>query len=195
MNQSIELREDFIGIYDGFIPDDWCQRYIRFFESQKSLNQTHERADAFKKTEMADESCAESLFGVPIDQGSNVTFSSLFFEQIFPSYFKQYPGLECVSERYFIPSTKVQKTLPGQGYHVWHCEHADLHPQRVLAWTLYLNDDFEGGETEFLHQSYRAQPKKGRVCVFPAHFTHMHRGNPPLSGVKYIQTGWVCSSS
>jgi hypothetical protein len=62
---------------------------------------------------------------------------------------------------------------------------------RVLVFTLYLNDVEEGGETEFLYLSKRVQPKTGRMVIWPAGFTHTHRGNPPLKGDKYIITGWV----
>jgi len=56
---------------------------------------------------------------------------------------------------------------------------------------LYLNDVEEGGETEFLYVKRRVSAKKGRFVLWPAGFTHTHRGNPPLSGEKYIMTGWV----
>jgi hypothetical protein len=65
------------------------------------------------------------------------------------------------------------------------------HRERLLAWSLYLNDVDEGGETEFLYQSMRIKPKMGTFVLWPAFFTHTHRGNPPLSGLKYIATGWV----
>ena len=86
---------------------------------------------------------------------------------------------------------KIQKTEPGQGYHIWHCEkNSGRNNNRVLSWILYLNDVEEGGETEFIHYSKRFRPMQGSLLVFPAHFTHVHRGNPPLSGTKYIATGW-----
>ena len=56
---------------------------------------------------------------------------------------------------------------------------------------MYLNDVDDGGETEFLYQKKRIRPKQGRVLIFPAGFTHTHRGNPPLSGDKYILTSWL----
>ena len=56
---------------------------------------------------------------------------------------------------------------------------------------LYLNDVKEGGETEFLYQHKRYQPKEGTLLIFPAGFTHTHRGNPPISNDKYIVTGWL----
>tara|TARA_B100001559_G_scaffold230035_1_gene193612 strand:- start:435 stop:1094 length:660 start_codon:yes stop_codon:yes gene_type:complete len=87
---------------------------------------------------------------------------------------------------------KVQKTAVGEGYHDFHCETmTKISRDRVLAWSLYLNDVEEGGETEFLYQAQRFKPKRGDFLVWPAGFTHAHRGNPPLSNDKYICTGWV----
>lgn len=87
---------------------------------------------------------------------------------------------------------KVQKTIPGGGYHVWHCEQSSLESsKRILAWILYLNDVEDGGETEFLYQHRRVSPKTGRFVLWPASFTHTHRGNPPLNTDKYIATGWI----
>ena len=86
---------------------------------------------------------------------------------------------------------KVQKTSKGGGYHLWHHEQMNVETShRVLAWTIYLNDVEEGGETEFLYQSQRIKPVQGKICIFPAHFNYAHRGNPPLTGDKYIITGW-----
>ena len=62
---------------------------------------------------------------------------------------------------------------------------------RVGTVIVYLNDVDEGGETEFLYYPRRVKPQAGRVLLFPASFTHSHRGNPPLSNTKYIMTGWV----
>jgi hypothetical protein len=56
---------------------------------------------------------------------------------------------------------------------------------------MYLNDVEHGGETEFLYQKRRVSAKTGRVVIWPAGYTHVHRGNPPLSGEKYLLTGWL----
>jgi hypothetical protein len=87
---------------------------------------------------------------------------------------------------------KVQKTKVGGGYMEWHCEKSSHEvSNRILVWTAYLNDLPEGeGETEFLYQHKRFRPKKGTVVIFPADFTHTHRGNPPLTTTKYIATAW-----
>jgi len=67
--------------------------------------------------------------------------------------------------------------------------------KRIAFFILYLNDDFKAGETEFLHQKKRINPKVGRVIVSPAHFPYVHRGNPPLNNNKYIITGWLLFKS
>lgn len=91
----------------------------------------------------------------------------------------------------------LQKYQQGSGgYHHWHSE---IYPQnascdslhRVLLWMFYLNDVPDGGETEFLYQDRRIAPKKGRLVIAPAGFTHTHRGNVAKSGDKYIATSWI----
>ena len=93
----------------------------------------------------------------------------------------------------------IQKYISDQGgYPRWHCE---LHPDaddntfetlhRTLLWTIYLNDDFAEGETEFLHQQRKITPRTGTLLIAPTAFTHTHRGNMPKGGNKYIATSWV----
>ena len=82
------------------------------------------------------------------------------------------------------------------GYPYWHCE---LYPKdalcdtlhRTVLWTIYLNDSFEEGETEFLYQHKKIEPKTGSLLIAPTAFTHTHRGNKPINGDKYIATSWV----
>ncbi|MGA9423035.1 MAG: 2OG-Fe(II) oxygenase [Rhodanobacteraceae bacterium] len=82
------------------------------------------------------------------------------------------------------------------GYPYWHSE---LYPRvgdadtlhRVLLWTIYLNDDFSAGETEFFHQRRKIIPRTGSLLIAPAGFTHTHRGNRPIGGDKFIATSWV----
>lgn len=86
------------------------------------------------------------------------------------------------------------------GYPYWHCE---LYPRdagaetlhRHLLWTLYLNDDFAEGETEFLFQQRKIQPRTGSLLIAPTAFTHTHRGNQPQGGDKFIATSWILFQS
>ena len=52
-------------------------------------------------------------------------------------------------------------------------------------------DGFGAGETEFLYQRRRIEPRTGSLLLAPAAFTHTHRGNTPAQGDKYIATSWI----
>ena len=82
------------------------------------------------------------------------------------------------------------------GFPSWHCEQSpgdaraeQLH--RALLWTIYLNEGFDAGETEFLYQDRRIAPSTGALLIAPTAFTHTHRGNVPRGGDKYIATSWI----
>lgn len=94
-------------------------------------------------------------------------------------------------------SINLQWYRAGEGgYPYWHCE---LYPKdasaetlhRHLLWTLYLNDDFAEGETEFLFQQRKIAPRTGSLLFAPTAFTHTHRGNQPQRGDKFIATSWI----
>jgi len=87
----------------------------------------------------------------------------------------------------------LQKYYPEHHYSVWHCENngQPAFKNRVLAFMTYLNDVEDGGETEFMYQNMKVTPKKGKTLMWPAYFTHTHRGLPSKTETKYIVTGWV----
>jgi len=104
-------------------------------------------------------------------------------------YMEDFPELKTFD--LYNESIKFQKTKEGSaGYSTWHSERSGMRSyKRCFVWLLYLNDVEKGGETEFLYQAYRHPPKAGDLIIWPAGYTHLHRGNPPLSEDKYILTG------
>ena len=107
-------------------------------------------------------------------------------------YSKEYGVLSRLMHHKLSPYVRVQKTTPGQGYHVWHSDNSSIFTsRRVAVVSLYLNTIEEGGETEFLYQGIRVSPVEGTLVLFPAGWTHTHRGNPPLKETKYILTTWL----
>ena len=90
----------------------------------------------------------------------------------------------------------LQKYNPGQGYHLMHCENSGtkFSNRRVLAWMIYLNDVTEGGQTYFPYQNKKIKPRAGDAYIWPAYFTHPHKGIVSKTQSKYIVTGWVVYS-
>jgi len=187
--------ENHIGIYDGFILPSDCEKAIELFEQRTKFNQTYDRMQAERmsphlKNDLATDLDYRNLTIWQHDMKNilvNFDMALKMYEN--STAIKEYTGIKHFNYTAF----KIQKTVPKQGYHVWHVEHSVGYDslKRMLAFTIYLNDVEEGGETEFLNQSVRVKPKTGRIAIWPASFPYVHRGNPPLKGEKYILTSWL----
>jgi prolyl 4-hydroxylase len=77
------------------------------------------------------------------------------------------------------------------GFKVFHFENGHMTTKdRKLVYMLYLNDVPDGG-TEFKYQNIILEAKKGNLVIWPAEFTHMHKGVISKTKEKYIATGWL----
>ena len=61
---------------------------------------------------------------------------------------------------------------------------------RVLSVLLYLNDDYEGGEIEFMHSKIKIKPEPGSVLFFPSNFLYVHEVYPVTKGPRYALPNW-----
>ena len=183
--------QDFIGVYENMIPDDFCDEIIEQFDYHQTVNsmvycedEQFENSNAGRFDWAMDLSHMTPRMNRMADRDLNQYLIEGIDEytHIF-GHMKQVP--------LYTTTQKVQKTPAGGGYHVWHDENSGVaHETRSAVWMVYLNDDFEGGETEFLYYKRRIQPKKGTLLIWPAGLTHAHRGGLVLSGNKYVVTGW-----
>lgn len=48
----------------------------------------------------------------------------------------------------------------------------------------YPNDDYEGGELEFIHFGVKIKPKAGQLFMFPSGFSYEHKVYPVVSGTR-----------
>ena len=194
MNERTVDITNFIGVYDNYILKQECDKAIKLFEDQDKFNKTFnrqffEKASVLKKKD-------RQFFA----SSANIDF---WWEELKPimvnfnlawnHYVKHVGADDAYEVPFHFTTVKIQKTLPTEGYHVWHTEYGKGYDNeaRAFVFSIYLNDVEDGGETEFLHFSKRVKPKKGRIVIWPAAFPYLHRGNPPLSGEKYILTSWM----
>ena len=84
----------------------------------------------------------------------------------------------------------VQKYEPNKCYKVEHCEHSSTNPNRVLAWMVYLNTINKGGGTMWPQQEFTTKARVGDLYIWPAGWTHSHKGIVAPEEEKYIITGW-----
>ena len=87
---------------------------------------------------------------------------------------------------------QIQWYKPGEGYHKWHIDGAQMSAcDRAMVYMTYLNDVTEGGGTMFYHQNVTTKAVKGKTLIFPAGYTHLHKGEISETQHKYILTGWI----
>jgi len=186
--------DQFIQIYEKAFSDEFCNKFIEYYNMVEQMGLTINRQDHDKAIKIDKEDEAIFIPSYPLAHAEVSLikeFDNIFWQNCYKNYGNKFSILQTFAEHSSFMS-KIQKTKPGQGYHVWHSEATHRNNcNRLLTWTVYLNDDFEAGETEFLYQQYRYKPQKGDCIIFPAAYTHTHRGNPPIGGDKYIITGWV----
>jgi predicted 2-oxoglutarate/Fe(II)-dependent dioxygenase YbiX len=53
---------------------------------------------------------------------------------------------------------------------------------RTTAMVYYPNDDYEGGELEFIHFGVKIKPKAGQLFLFPAAYSYEHKIHPVTDG-------------
>ena len=103
------------------------------------------------------------------------------------SYSNHYNSFS-ITQHFNIQHYKIQ-----EGFLNWHCERTrNLEPEssRHLVFMTYLNDVIDAGETEFYYQKLKIKPQKGLTLIWPADWTHTHRGITSPTQEKYIATGW-----
>jgi predicted 2-oxoglutarate/Fe(II)-dependent dioxygenase YbiX len=76
----------------------------------------------------------------------------------------------------------------------FHKEHVDQYqdiPNRFLAMSFLMNDDYEGGELAFFNKTYIPKVKKNQVVVFPSNFLYTHQVTPVTKGTRYSIITWA----
>tara|TARA_B100000287_G_C20668364_1_gene792530 strand:- start:3006 stop:3725 length:720 start_codon:yes stop_codon:yes gene_type:complete len=188
----------FIHVRKNALSKDVCNSFINLFEKRTELH-------------------IDGVFGTDgvtvkdenIKSSTDITFSPKFLEdEDFGPYLNEnivpclQDGLRDYERYYYLAMDNIdeiglslmfnmQRYKPGGGYKIMHCERASnqFFP-RTHAWMIYLNDVEIGGETEFFYQQHFERAEAGKLCIWPADFTHVHRGIVAPNETKYILTGW-----
>lgn len=97
----------------------------------------------------------------------------------------------------------ILKYTPGQQYRPHHDGlGSDNESVRILTALIWLNDQFEGGETDFPKINVRVRGGVGDMLVFRNVLDNgdlddrmTHAGLPVTGGVKWMASRWICSET
>ena len=181
---------DFIEVYDGALSSYQWQEIIKHFDKQDLVR------GAFGpdgRLDLLHKSSWEVAGGQLFSEGSPI---SLYIQNSLKKYLTKYlslnPELNIVAEWAFDDEYNLQKYDPGEAYFTSHCENDSGDSRRILAWMFYLNSIKDQGGTHFDQHNKTLKAKEGRLVIWPAYWTHFHRGVVSKTETKYIATGW-CS--
>ena len=188
---NISKEKNFIGSWN-INDDNLCNNIIGFFENNKILQKKGATING------VDEKVKNSI-DIGIDPSSldkdgfqdlKMYFNHLY--DCYQDYKKQWPFLNKTLSMVDIPRFNIQKYNIGGHFAELHTERENISTMhRVFAWMTYLNNVDDGGETYFEYFDLKVKPEIGKTLIWPAEWTHAHKGEILHSGVKYIITGWM----
>ena len=159
------MQPDFIQRYTDVYSKEECQRIIEeieFISNIGRLSKTTDQGNARHHQDHLVFNFANEL-EYALENGctrNSVTLNKLSI--CLNHYLKMYSVLDRHS--FLAYDCKVKKIAPGCGFHNWHYESSDFFSTgRKLVMQVYLNDEFEGGETEFLYYNKRRK-SRNRQC-------------------------------
>ena len=200
---------DYIKEYIAFTKDE-CDMIIEFYEdnldhtrsSEVYSAQNHENLQSLdrvgrKSTEMS----------VPLDAPVDNLISSKinqYFAQYHWDIGRMFDDEWDKNQEKDVPTNLLQNFVyedegysivkydSNDGFFEWHFDRLDddrKSRQRAFSCLIYLNDDFEEGETDFYW--HKIIPKTGKIAFFPSAHQWVHKGRVPKNGCKYIITTWL----
>ena len=186
-----QLTPNFIGswVMETLI----CDQIIAYYEKnkEKQIQGSTGRGNISLETKNSrDISISPKELNIKGNEIFNKYFENLF--EFYKDYNKQWPFLASMVSKLEIGRFNIAKYIKGQHFQKIHTERSTLGSlHRLLAFMTYLNDVEEGGSTYFSHYDLDIKPKQGLTIIWPAEWTHAHKGNIINSGFKYIITGWL----
>jgi hypothetical protein len=178
--------ESFIGGW--YIPENICEDIIEYYKKNNHLP-----VNGFFGNYKSDTSIKNSDdIGVHKDR-----FDHPFFEyrknlqNVLLHYLKKYDYCNQLEKFDMNENYNIQHYNINGGFKKWHSERMNKDvSKRVLVFMTYLNDVEDGG-TEFSYQKVLCPAKKGLTLIWPAEWTHTHKGQISSTQEKYIVTGWL----
>jgi len=189
--------QTFIGGW--YMSEEICDQILDLYNNNKSLHEPgvvgtdiinedgkvtsrpHIDAEAKKCTQLR-----------VLKNAQQLSLYNIHLQAILDSYKQKYEWADQVKYYKIVEDMSIQHYKPGEGFYRWHMENTGhgFTIDRHLVFMTYLND-VENAGTEFLYfPDLKIQARKGLTLIWPAGWTHTHRGVVSNVDEKYIITGW-----
>jgi hypothetical protein len=188
---QITARNDSIFLVQDLLSQDLCRRCIELYGQDPRKHAGYTASAAGDTQTEADVKVSTDL-GVEPDGIWKDTFVELHaaVTAVVQSLAAQFPGLQIAPLQ--CTGYKIQHYKQNEGRFKWHFDaFGPGGRDRQLAMIIYLNTVEDGGETCFHRQDLKIKPVAGSALFFPPFWTHLHCGEVPRSGDKYVIASFV----
>ena len=162
--------------------DDACNRNASYWEKASTIGlgvrQTHRLNKLLMLTHHAD------ISGDPALQNIHNQFYAMLLATSIPH-----------ATRY-----DINESLWHEPYSILKYEEGDQYKShydggtaigRAISAICYLNDNFDGGELEFVNFGIKFKPEPGTLILFPSNYAYRHVAHPVTNGTKYALVTWI----
>ena len=181
--------KNFIETYDNALSQEECKYIIDYMNTGDRLKPGVVQSGVEKDI--------KDSFDMRLNFNNDNKVNSIIFNALcncLRLYIKKHSQLHKIAPWTIFPIYNLQKYNPLQGYHLLHCENCNpsaIASHRIMAWMFYLNTVTDGGGTYFDNYDLTMDAVEGRGVLWPAYWTHLHKGIVSQTETKYIATGWV----
>ena len=179
-----------INLYKNAIPAEQCKYIIETLENSLSNNTQYgwKKAQVNDKIEVSENrNCLDFKYKREDLHEQMPNYQNLFdihkmVEDRLDFCLSHYQSLWHLNMGYKEAFNFV-KYEPGKYFKI-HGDHGPFYTCTVSA-VVYLNDDYEGGEIDFIRQELKVKPSIGDIILFPSNYVYEHASCEVFSGTKY----------
>ena len=188
--------KDFIEVYENTLTREVCDKVMTYTDLRLSTMSEDKKRGLIGGDEIDVELKDSYDLHMKLDDDNEISISirNALLPRI-DKYIQSNPQLNLLPRWKYQNVYNLQKYNPGMGFHSLHCENTGAKPKhsvnRLAAWMIYLNTITNGGGTYFDNYDRTTNAVQGRCDIWPAYWTHMHKGIVSKTETKYIATGWI----
>jgi predicted 2-oxoglutarate/Fe(II)-dependent dioxygenase YbiX len=194
---------DYVAFVPNILTNEECDTVIDWYNQNIDLEYKSQTGDGGVEEGVVSDYRTSSTLAVPLDSSiDDILALSInktllaYIETLNTQYTLKDNGTWTKHLPLKLQSEPFQINRYGEGEeYKWHSDQGYNYKNQTGMFTrqfsivVYLNDDFEGGETEFQFTSVK--PQKGACLIFPSNFMFNHCARPVYNGVKYSCASWL----
>jgi len=188
VDKSTRQLQDYIRIYNDIIDPDLCDRILNEYSNSNEWNSTmvgegvvNENVRNCSVVHLSDTEVIDRNF--EIRKFLDVEIHSQLLKVV-EKYSEEH--------QHFAPSIDTGYDLLRYNEGQFYTQHVDsfVQQQRSISCSIFVNDDYGGGEFAFFDREMMVKGSKGSVIVFPSNFMFPHEIMPVTKGTRYSIITW-----